>query len=91
MSALSRYPISSKSRKNESGSQQYKCKPCQRHHTHEPNQMYGDEMHQQAIKFYEDEIKSRQIGRQLGVDHVMVMTWVKAHMDQLPDAPQPNV
>ena len=32
----------------------------------------------------------RRIGRQLGVDHKTVMSWVKAHSDLLPNAPVPQ-
>ena len=79
-----------KAGKNASGSQRYKCNLCQRRYTPEPSQMYGDEMRQRAIKMYVDGLGFRQIGRHLGVDHVTVMHWVKAHAAQLPDAPVPD-
>ena len=37
-----------------------------------------------------DGLSFRQIGRQLGVSHVSVMNWVKAHADQLPETPMPE-
>ena len=47
-------------------------------------------MRQQAVKLYVDGTNYRRIGRILGVDHVTVMHWVRAHTDQLPEAPQPR-
>jgi len=48
-------------------------------------------MRQQAVKLYSDGMNYRRIGRQLGVDHVTVMLWVKAHADRLPaQPPQPE-
>ena len=51
---------------------------------------YPDEMRQQAIKLYIEGTNYRRIGRILDVDHVTVMHWVRAHVDQLPTAPQPK-
>jgi transposase-like protein len=79
-----------KAGKHESGSQQYKCRLCQRRYTPEPSQRYGDELRRQAVKWYADGLGFRQIGRHLGVDHATVMRWVKAHTDQLPPAPLPE-
>lgn len=39
---------------------------------------------------YMDGMGFRQIARQLQVDHVSVMNWVKAHADQLPETPMPE-
>lgn len=39
---------------------------------------------------YVDGMGFRQIGRQLHVDHVSVMNWVKDYTAQLPDAPVPE-
>ena len=52
--------------------------------------MYDDEMRRQAIKMYADGAGFRQVARHLGVDHVTIMNWVKAHADQLPAAPLPT-
>lgn len=71
------------------GSQRWKCKPCNRRYTPEPKQTYSDEMRQQAVKLYADGASFRQVARHFGVDHVTVMNWVKAHVNQLPDAPFP--
>jgi len=78
-----------KAGKNGSGSQRWKCNPCGRRYTPEPSQLYSDEMRQQAIKWYADGVGYRRIARHLGVDHVTIINWVKAHVDQLPDAPLP--
>jgi len=72
----------------ESGSQRYKCGKCNRRYTPEPKEHgYPNEMRQQAVKLYADGVNYRRIGRILGVDHVTVMLWVKAHSDQLADQP----
>ena len=39
---------------------------------------------------YSDGLNYRRIGRLLGIDHVTVMLWVKAHAAQLPVAPLPD-
>lgn len=75
---------------HESGSQRYLCKMCQRRYTPEPSQYYSDELRQQAVRLYADGLGFRQVGRHLGVDHVTVMNWIKAHTDQLPAAPVPD-
>lgn len=79
-----------KAGKNQSGSQRYKCKPCQRRYTPEPSQMYSDAMRRQAVRLYVDGLGFRQVARHLGVDHATIMNWVKAHADQLPQAPLPE-
>lgn len=79
-----------KAGKTEAGSQRWKCKPCSRRYTPEPRQMYSDEMRQEAVKWYADGVGYRQIARHFGVDHVTIMNWVKAHVDQLPEAPLPE-
>ncbi|MBZ0279499.1 MAG: helix-turn-helix domain-containing protein [Anaerolineae bacterium] len=45
--------------------------------------MYSDEMRRQAVKMYADGAGFRQVARQFEIDHVTVMNWVKAHIDQL--------
>lgn len=79
-----------KAGKTARGSQRYKCKRCQRLYTPQPKQMYSDELRQQAVKLYLEGMGFRAIGRQLRVDHVTVMHWVKAYSDQLPPAPLPE-
>lgn len=81
-----------KAGRTEAGSQRYRCGRCQRRYTPEPKEHgYPNELRQQAIQLYADGMNYRQIGRQVGVDHVTVMLWVKAHADQLPSTPpQPS-
>ena len=52
--------------------------------------MYSDALRRQAVKMYADGASFRQVARHYEVDHVTVMNWVKAHADQLPDAPVPE-
>ena len=47
-------------------------------------------MRQQAIRMYLDGMNFRRIGRQLGVDHVSVMNWVKAYAETIDEAPVPE-
>ena len=76
---------------NRSGSQLYKCKPCDRRYTPLPAERgYPDATRQQAIGLYMEGINFRRIARILQVSHVSVMNWVKAHADQLPAAPLPD-
>ena len=80
-----------KAGKNDSGSQRWQCQVCGRRYTPEPKEDgYPDEMRHQAVKLYVEGTNYRRIGRLLGVDHVTVMHWVRAHTDQLPVAPQPK-
>lgn len=76
--------------KNDSGSQRWKCRACQRRYTPQPTgHGYPDSVRQQAVKLYVDGLNYRRIARQLGVDHKSVINWVKAHTAQLPPAPVP--
>lgn len=52
--------------------------------------MYGNDLRRMAVKLYADGLGYRRIARHLGVDHVTIMNWVKAHVDQLPQAPLPD-
>jgi transposase len=73
------------------GSQRWKCQACGRKYTPEPKEHgYPDGLRQQAVRLYIDGMTYRRIGRQLGIDHKTVIYWVKAHSDQLPDAPVPQ-
>ena len=79
-----------KAGKTRTGSQRYKCKPCNRRYTPNPKaQGYPDAIRQQAVRLYVDGMNYRRIARHLGVDHKSVINWVKAYTTQLPDAPQP--
>ena len=79
-----------KAGKTGAGSQRYKCNRCQRRYTPQPRQMYSEAMRQQAVKMYADGAGFRQVARHLGVDHVTIMNWVRAHANQLPAAPLPE-
>ena len=76
---------------NRSGSQVYKCNPCNRRYTPIPVEKgYPQHIRLQAIRLYMEGINFRRIARLLQVSHVSVMNWVKAHADQLPPAPTPQ-
>jgi len=80
-----------KAGKNRSGSQRWKCQGCGHKYTPTPTAHgYPDSLRQQAVKLAVDGVNYRRIGRLLQVDHKSVMNWVKAHIDQLPPAPQPS-
>ena len=71
-----------------SGSQQWKCKHCQRKYTPLPKaQGYPDALRQQAVQVYVDGLNFRRIARHLGVHHQTVINWVNAQVDTLPDRP----
>lgn len=73
---------------NQSGSQRYVCKACQRKYTPAPRPVgYGDVVRQQALRLYVDGINFRRIGRLLGVSHQTVANWVAAHARTLPETP----
>src|SRR5689334_4318645 len=80
-----------KAGKTRTGSQRYKCKPCQRLYTPEPKQQgYPDEQRQEAVRLYVDGHNFRQIARQLKVDHKSVINSVNAHAAQQASAPVPK-
>lgn len=75
----------------EAGSQRYRCQNCGARYTPNPKPHgYPEELRARAIRMYVDGMGFRQIGRQLQVDHVSVMNWVKAYAAGLPDAPVPE-
>ncbi len=75
---------------NRSGSQRYRCTPCGRKYTPDPQpQGYVDAVRQQAVRLYVDGLNLRRIARLLQVNHQSVANWVKSYVDQLPNAPQP--
>ena len=81
-----------KAGRTKAGSQRYRCGQCQRRYTPKPKEHgYPTSLRQQAVKLYVEGMNYRRIGRLLGVDHVTVMLWVKAHTDNLPtEAAQPS-
>jgi len=76
---------------NPSGTQRYLCRQCQRAYTPEPKEQgYTDAIRQQALQLYVDGLNLRRLGRILGVNKQSVANWVKAHSEQLPNAPVPT-
>lgn len=73
------------------GSQRYKCKPCERRYTPEPKQQgYSDDVRHEAVQLYVDGLSLRRIARHLDIDHKTVGHWMKAHAAQLENAPVPH-
>lgn len=73
-----------------SGSQQYRCRACERRYTPEPKQAgYPDEVRLRAVQMVADGMSYRQVGRQLGVVHRTVGLWVADYAAQLPAPEQP--
>lgn len=73
------------------GSQHYPCGVCGARYTPEPKKPgYSQAVRQMAVRMYADGLGFRQIGRQLELGHSTVMEWIKAHAEQLPDAPVPE-
>ena len=71
-----------------SGSQRYLCKACRHKYTPKPKtQGYSEAIKRAVVQQAVDGGNYRRIGRMFGVDHQTVANWVKAHSDQLPDAP----
>ena len=72
-----------------SGSQQYKCKPCNRKYTPVPKSNgYDKATKQSAIRLVLDGSSQRQSARHMGVSHGSVANWLKAHSDSLPEDPE---
>ncbi len=68
-----------------------KCQRCCHRYTPEPHERgYGDDVRQQALRFYVDGMNVRKIARHLGIHHKTVSLWVKAHAASLPAAPVPD-
>jgi len=75
----------------EAGSQRYLCTQCTIRYSPKLKQHgYSDILRLQAVRMYVDGMGFRQIGRQLQVDYVSVMNWVKTYSSQLPEAPVPD-
>jgi transposase len=77
-----------KAGRNESGTQRYKCKGCERKYTPEPKlQGYSEAVRRQALQLYVDGMNFRRIARTLNITHRSVINWVNAYGAQVPDAP----
>jgi len=75
----------------QAGSQRYRCKACGKRYTPEPKEQgYSQDIRDLAVSMYADGLNLRQIGRHLKVSHSTVIRWLKAHAEQLPDAPVPE-
>ena len=73
---------------NPSGSQKYLCKRCKRVTTPHPTPVGAStETKQRAINLVLDGSSFRSAARQVGVTHVIVMAWVKAAAEQVPETP----
>jgi transposase-like protein len=76
---------------NPSGSQRYRCQPCQRVYTPAPLPLgYERAVREQAVQLYVDGQNLRRIARTLGVNHQSVANWVAAYARQVPPAPLPE-
>jgi len=74
-----------------SGSQRYRCMFCGSKYTPEKKQHgYDAKIRKQAIRLYVDGMNLRRTARHLGVHHSTVSAWVKEHVSNLPQAPQPK-
>ncbi len=75
-----------KAGKNQSGSQRFICKSCNRTYTPKPYSVgYPFEVRQRAIKLYEEDgLSFRAVARQLEVGTQSVINWVRA--EQLADS-----
>ena len=51
---------------------------------------YDAKIRKQAIRLYVDGMNLRRTARHLGVHHSTVSAWVKEHVNNLPQAPQPK-
>src|SRR4030095_9559901 len=74
-----------------SGSQRYRCMFCGCKYTPEKKHHgYDAKVRKQAIRLYVDGMNLRRTGRHLGVHHTTISIWVKEHVNQLPETPQPK-
>ena len=51
---------------------------------------YDAKVRRQAIRLYVDGMNLRRTARHLGVHHSTVSAWVKEHVNNMPNAPQPK-
>jgi transposase-like protein len=80
-----------KAGKNNSGSQRWRCKNCERHYTPEPYPNgYSKDKKIFALRLYLEGNTLRGIGRLLGIHHQTVANWLEEVADHLPPAPLPK-
>ncbi len=80
-----------KAGRNNSGSQRWRCKHCQKNYTPEPNSHgYGQELKTLAFRLYVEGNTLRGIGRILKIHHQTVSNWLEERAAQLPPGPFPD-
>jgi len=64
--------------KNRSGSQRFRCKPCGKTYTPQPNQKaYNEEVRKMATKTYYAGVSGRGVGKIFGMSKANVYNWIK--------------
>ena len=71
------------------GKQNHICKSCERQFIdmYDPPKGYSEELKQECLKMYLNEMGFRGIERVKGVHHTTIINWVKQLGKKLPDAP----
>jgi transposase-like protein len=76
---------------NQSGSQKYRCRVCEKTYTPLPKPNgYPPEVHTKAIQLYLEGNSLRGVGRILMVNPQSVGNWVRDYPDKLPKASLPE-
>jgi transposase-like protein len=69
-----------KSGRNPTGSQRYKCKECERVYTPEPKPLgYPEEVKREAVRLYLESGSVRRVSQLLSVSERSVINWVNSH------------
>lgn len=77
--------VVSKSGRNHTGAQRYRCADCQRYFTPAPKpEGDGPSVRQHALQLYVEGTSLRAIGRLLGLHHQTVSNWVRQAAAALP-------
>jgi len=80
-----------KAGKNNSGSQRWRCKDCQKNYTPKPNPKgYRQEIKTLAFRLYMEGNTLRGIGRILKIHHQTVTNWLAVYAKNLPAGPFPD-
>ena len=76
---------------NNSGSQRWRCKHCEKNYTPEPySNGYSKDKKITALRLYLEGNSLRGIGRLLNIHHQTVANWLEELADHLPPAPLPE-
>ena len=68
------------------GKQRYKCKKCgYNYRTEKYYKYYSDEEKKEALRYHNEGVGFRRIGRLLGMDPKSVINWVKKAANQIQD------